>query len=82
MNFMKKITSLIRRFFLFYYEGFRNMSGWGKRVWLIIIIKLFIMFAILKLFFFPNFLKTKYDNDQDRSDYVLEQLINSSEKND
>jgi len=58
------------------------MSGWGKKVWLIIIIKLFIMFAILKIFFFPNFLKTKYDNDQDRGDYVLEQLINSSEKND
>jgi len=79
---MQKITSFTRRVILFYYEGFRNMSGWGKKVWLIIIIKLFIMFAILKIFFFPNFLKTKYDNDQDRGDYVLEQLINSSEKND
>lgn len=58
------------------------MSGWGKRVWIIIFIKLFIMFAILKIFFFPNFLKTKYDNDRDRSDYVMEQLINSQEKHD
>lgn len=29
----------------------------GRTLWLIIGIKLFIMFAILKVFFFPNFLK-------------------------
>lgn len=40
------------------------------------------MFAILKLFFFPDFLQKKYDNDKDRSEYVLEQLINSSDNHD
>jgi hypothetical protein len=79
---MNNIIALVKRIFLFYYEGFRNMSGWGKRVWIIIFIKLFIMFAILKIFFFPDFLKTKYDNDRERSDYVLEQLINSQKKHD
>ncbi|MCK7539136.1 MAG: DUF4492 domain-containing protein [Marinilabiliales bacterium] len=39
--------------FSFYYDGFRTMSWWGNRVWVIILIKLFIMFLILKLFFFP-----------------------------
>ena len=53
------------------------MSTWGRKVWIIIIIKLFIMFAILKIFFFPDFLRTKYDNDKQRSEYVLDQLINS-----
>jgi hypothetical protein len=53
------------------------MSGWGRKVWIIIIVKLFIMFAILKIFFFPDFLGTKYDNDKQRSEYVLDQLINS-----
>jgi hypothetical protein len=53
------------------------MSSWGRNVWIIIIIKLFIMFAILKIFFFPDFLKKKYDNDSDRSNYVMEQLTNS-----
>ena len=48
----------------------------GKQLWIIIIIKLFIMFAILKLFFFPNFLKSNFDTDQERSDYVIEQLTN------
>jgi hypothetical protein len=40
------------------------------------------MFAILKLFFFQDFLQKKYDNDKDRSEYVLDQLINSPAKHD
>ncbi len=46
----------------------------GKRLWIIILIKLFILFAVLKVFFFPDLLKTRFSNDRDRSDYVLEQL--------
>lgn len=34
------------------------------------------MFAILKIFFFTDFLNKKYDNDKQRSEYVLDQLIN------
>lgn len=46
----------------------------GKKLWAIIIIKLFIMFAILKLFFFKDFLSVKFNNEQDKADYVIEQL--------
>ena len=46
----------------------------GKRLWLIIIIKLILMFLVLKLFFFPDFLKTHFKTDADRSNYVIEQL--------
>jgi hypothetical protein len=74
---MKKFRSIFTKVFCFYYDGFRSMSGWGRKVWIIIIIKLFIMFAILKLFFFPDFLGKKYDNDRQRSEYVLDRLINS-----
>ena len=73
---MKQILTYFDRLFLFYYEGFRGMSGWGRKVWLIILIKLFIMFAILKIFFFSDFLNRKFDNDKQRSEYVLDQLIN------
>lgn len=73
---MKRVFSLLDRIFHFYYEGFRSMSQWGRRVWLIILIKLFIMFAILKIFFFTDFLDRKYDSDKEKSEYVLEQLIN------
>jgi hypothetical protein len=77
---MNQILPALNRFFRFYYEGFREMPNWGRKVWIIIIIKLFIMFAILKIFFFHDFLKTKFDNDKQRSEYVLDQLTNSPAK--
>ncbi len=79
---MKSPRTILNRMFLFYYEGFRSMSDWGRRVWIIILIKLFIMFAIIKLFFFPDFLQRKYNNDKQRSEYVLDQLINSTDNHD
>jgi len=66
--------NVFARIFNFYYDGFRNLSPVGKSLWLIILIKLFIMFAILKLFFFPNFLNTNFESDEERSDHVIEQL--------
>ena len=49
-------TNFWYRVFDLYYDGFRSMTL-GKKLGLVIFIKLFIMFAILKVFFFPNFLK-------------------------
>jgi hypothetical protein len=71
---MTRMASALRNGFLFYYEGFRTMSWWGKKVWVIIIIKLCIIFLLLRLFFFPDFLKSKFRSDRERSDYVIEQL--------
>lgn len=70
----KKIGNILTIIALFYYEGFRDMSRWGKQAWIIILVKLFIMFAILKLFFFPDFLKVNFKTDQERSNYVIEKL--------
>ena len=79
---MKQYLSMFKRLFCFYYVGFRDMSTWGRKVWIVIIIKLFIMFAILKLFFFPDFLQKKYENDKQRSEYVMDQLISSHDNHD
>ena len=68
---MKPITNIAK----FYIEGFKNMTV-GRTLWIIILIKLFILFVILKIFFFPDFLKTKFDSDTERGDYVLEELSN------
>ena len=38
-------------------------------------LKLFIMFFILRLFFFPNILQQKYDTDEERANQVIENLI-------
>ena len=64
------------RVFDLYYDGFRNMRL-GKTLWAIILIKLFIMFAILKVFFFPNFLKQHAQGDE--AGFVATELIERSE---
>ena len=46
----------------------------GRTLWKIIILKLFILFAVLKMFFFPNYLKTNFSTEQDRAGHVLENL--------
>ena len=65
--------STLNRIFYFYLDGFRSMTV-GKRLWIIILIKLFVMFAILKIFFFQDYLGSKFDSDKEKSEYVLEQL--------
>jgi len=67
------MKNLLLKIFNLYYEGFRNMTV-GKKLWIIILIKLFIMFVVLKLFFFHDFLGTHFDSDKDRANYVLKQL--------
>ncbi len=65
----RMITTIWR----FYLDGFRGMT-WGRTLWLIILVKLFIMFFILRLFFFPDFLKAMAPDD-DKGDYVSRELI-------
>lgn len=56
-------------FFRLYIDGFRRMT-WGRTLWIIILVKLFILFAVLKFFFFPDFLKTSFATDRERSEHV------------
>jgi len=71
---MGKKKNIFLRAWLFYYEGFRGMSRWGRQAWLIILVKLFIMFVVLRIFFFPDFLKSNFKTDRERSNHVLENL--------
>lgn len=56
-----------------YVDGFRSMTL-GKTLWLIIGIKLFVFFVIIKILFFPDFLSSKSDTDEGKAQYVREQL--------
>lgn len=47
---------LVGRIVRFYLEGFRSMTL-GRTLWGIILLKLFIMFAVLKAFFFTAYLQ-------------------------
>jgi hypothetical protein len=65
-------NSFFYKAFDLYYDGFRSMTL-GKTLWLIIAIKLFIMFAILKVFFFPNFIG-QHTEKGGEADFVAGQL--------
>lgn len=43
----------IRKIGCFYIDGFKEMTI-GKTLWIIILCKVFVLFFVLKLFFFPN----------------------------
>jgi uncharacterized membrane protein len=70
----EKKQNIILKIWHFYFDGFKHMGSWGRQVWIIILIKLFIMFVILRLFFFPDFLNSNFRTDAERSEHVLEIL--------
>lgn len=47
----------------------------GRTLWAIIIIKLIVMFAVLRLLFFPNFLNERFTTHEQKSNYVGGELI-------
>ncbi len=69
------MKTLFRKVLDFYLDGFRNMSASNRKLWIIIIIKLIIIFVVLKMFFFPDYLDSKFNTEKEKSDHVIEQLI-------
>lgn len=68
-----KKTGFFYRVFDLYYDGFKNMTL-GKTLWTVIIVKLIIMFLVLKVFFFPNFLKENAKPGKE-GDFVEQQIM-------
>ena len=64
---------LLRRVWDLYYDGFRNMTV-GRQLWVLIILKVIILFCIIKVLFFPDILQRDYDSDADRAQAVRESL--------
>ncbi len=62
----------------FYADGFRNMT-WGRPLWGLIILKLIVLFAILRVFFFQPVLSGK--TDREKSDFVGERLTEHLDDN-
>mgnify|MGYP000917949874 FL=1 len=65
---------LLSRIFHLYYDGFRTMTL-GKTLWAVILIKLAIIFLVLKLFFFPDFINTISKNG-DKAGFVSKEILN------
>ncbi len=70
---LMKNSSFLYKVFRLYYEGFKNMTL-GRTLWTVILIKLFIIFVVLKIFFFPNFIKSNSAEGQE-DDFVELQLV-------
>lgn len=62
----------------FYIEGFKSMT-WGKELWVLIILKLVILFLVLRLIFFKPVLAGK--STEQKSTFVGEQLIEKLDTN-
>lgn len=59
--------------YTFYRDGFRSMTI-GKTLWMIIILKLIVLFAVIRLLFFPNILGENYDDDIQRAEAVRDAM--------
>lgn len=69
---MEQNTNIFKRILRFYIEGFRNMT-WGRTLWLIIILKLFVFFVVLRIFFFQPYYKGL--NDKEKAEMVGKKLM-------
>ncbi|MCM1079150.1 MAG: DUF4492 domain-containing protein [Bacteroidales bacterium] len=65
-NFLKRIWEL-------YADGFRQMTV-GRTLWMLIAVKLIIIFAVLKWLFFPNFIK-EHAADGREADFVAGEVL-------
>ena len=63
------MAQIIKRAFYLYINSFREMTL-GRAVWLIILIKLFILFALLRLIFFSSCVSENSEKVK-QADYVV-----------
>ena len=80
LSFQKRSLRAAFKILSFYWQGFRSMQT-GRTLWMIIIIKLFIIFGFLKLVFYPNLLNSRFDTDAQRAAYVLDNITLSHAQN-
>ena len=66
MNLFSRVVDL-------YVDGFRHMTI-GRTLWAVIIVKLIIIFGVLKLFFFPNYIGTHAEKGQE-ADFVAGEVM-------
>lgn len=56
----------------FYAEGFRNMT-WGRPLWVLIFLKVVILFLVLRMFFFEPVLSGK--TEEQKINHVSRELM-------
>ena len=66
------MKSTLTNIWNFYIEGFKNMT-WGRPLWILIFLKVIILFAVLRVFFFQPVLAGK--TEEQKIEHVGMELI-------
>lgn len=69
---LNKLLQDIKAVLCFYRDGFRSMT-WGRQLWVLVLVKLFVIFAVLRLFFFRPYYGGM--SDEERVYSVAEELM-------
>lgn len=74
MQIIDKATGIWR----FYRDGFRSMTV-GRTLWIVIAIKLAVIFLVIKLFFMPDRMSRDYESDSERAAAVRSALCEKTD---
>lgn len=66
--------------FRLYKDGFKHMSKDGKLLWKIALLKIFIMFAVIKVFFYPQPAHKTFKTEQEKAEHFYRQYSNDSQQ--
>jgi len=63
----------VQKILSFYIDGFQSMRV-GKKLWAIILLKLFLILTLFNYFVYDKSIKTEYKTDIQKSNFVYENL--------
>ena len=66
------MKNTLRSVWNLYADGFRNMT-WGRPLWMLIFLKVIVLFLVLRMFFFEPVLSGK--SDAEKSVHVGKELV-------
>ncbi len=72
-KFVKRMKQHLGWIWSMYRDGFRSMTV-GRSLWIVIVIKLAVMFLVIRLFFMPDTLATECADDEERAGVVRSSL--------
>lgn len=80
---MVLIGGNIRKVWELYRDGFRNMT-WGRPLWGLIILKVVILFLLLRMFFFKPAMQGMTDEQKSEQvgNHLIESALQDSSNND
>lgn len=72
--------NLIRKIIDFYSSAWRSSvaTPTGRRLWLLLLLKIGVLLILFKILFFPNRLRTEYSTDAERAEAVRQSLAGSA----